>query len=187
MRQNGPLHRPPVDLPHRHAGKEIQPIQVFGVLLHRQVGGGGDKINDRLKQVAAAVLDKLSHRVQVGGKGHRSREQPLAVLALAFAVQLLQPLAHLGKAGFVAGVNFYGLAPPQQDIAQSGIAVAGVGGKVLIGQLGHRLLGAVQHRINIDPGHGHRQQAHRGQHRIPSAHIIGNDKGLPALPVGQGF
>ena len=60
-------------------------------------------------------------------------------------------------------------------------------GKVVVIQLGHRLLGAAQHRINIDPGHRHRQQAHGGQHRIPSAHIIGNDKGLPALPVRQGF
>ena len=60
-------------------------------------------------------------------------------------------------------------------------------GKVVVTQLGHRLLGAEQHRVNIDPGHGHRQQAHRGQHGIPSAHIIGNDKGLPAFPVRQRF
>ena len=48
-------------------------------------------------------------------------------------------------------------------------------------------MGAAQHRVNIDPGHRHRQQAHGGQHRIPSAYIIGNDKGLPALPVRQRF
>ena len=125
--------------------------------------------------------------MKIGGKGDRGREQPLAVLALAFAVQLLQPLAHLGKAGFVAGVNFYGLAPPQQDIAQSGIAVAGVMGKVVVIQLGHRLFGTGKHRINIDPGHRHRQKPHGGQDGIPPAYIIGNDKGLPALPVGQGF
>ena len=60
-------------------------------------------------------------------------------------------------------------------------------GKVVVIQLGHRLFGTGKHRININAGHRHRQQAHRGQYRIPSAYIIGNDKGLPALPVRQGF
>ena len=94
--------------------------------------------------------------MKIGGKGDRGREQPLAVLALTFAVQLLQPLTHLGKARLVACINLDPLAPPQQDIAQGGIAVAGVMGKVVVIQLGHRLFGAVQHRINIDPGNCHR-------------------------------
>ena len=47
--------------------------------------------------------------------------------------------------------------------------------------------GAVDDQAHVDAGHGHGQQAHRGQHTEAAAHIVGHHKALPAPVVGQGL
>ena len=67
------------------------------------------------------------------------------------------------------------------------------GGGVLPGRIfgrgeaqGLQLLnGRVNDPAHIDAGHGHGQQAHRGQHAETAAHIIGHHEGLPAVGIGQ--
>ena len=47
-----------------------------------------------LEDSALAFLNPLTHRVEVGSKVARCREDALAVLTLRLAVELLPPLAH---------------------------------------------------------------------------------------------
>ena len=68
--------------------------------------------NDRLEQRALAVLDILAHRVQVGRQRDAGREDALALLALALAVELFPPLVDILQLRLVAEPRISIFLPP---------------------------------------------------------------------------
>ena len=49
------------------------------------------------------------------------------------------------------------------------------------------ILGALQQFADVEARHSDRQQAHGGEHRIATAHIVGNHESGIAFLVGEGF
>ena len=141
-------------------------------------GGFGDR-NDRLEQRAFAVLNILSHRVQVGRQRHAGREDALAVLAFALAVELFPPLVDVLELRLVGAENLDLLAafvqlrcarlrklPPGSLRTACRSAVA----RSISSRAAHQ-------RGDVHAGGGQRQQSHGRQHREPAAHVVGNDEG----------
>ena len=182
----GQDHRPHSLLSHkgqRLAGQEVQAVHVLGVVGDDKLALGG-KLHHGLKHEPLALLDILTHGVQVGGKLHAGGEQALALLALALAVELLPPLGKEPEAGLVAGQQLHLLAALVQGVAGSGILPGGVL-RAAHGQLGHGLGGTAHELFNVDAGYSDGQQAHSGEHGEAAAHVVGHHELLVALRVGQ--
>ncbi len=141
--------------------------------------------DDRLKQVACTVLNKLSDGMQVGGECRGYRENALVLFALRLCVQLLVPLAEHNQCRIVIDQNFRILALAVQNIADRCIAEAVVVLRRAVEEGLTRLCGAAHHLCDVDAGSGDRQQTDSGQNRETAAHIIRYDKGLVALCGGE--
>ena len=76
----------------RFPARKLRPSRFSAVGLDNHLVGGFGNRNDRLEQRAFAVLNVLSHRVQVGRQRDAGREDALALLAFALAVELFPPL-----------------------------------------------------------------------------------------------
>ena len=182
----GQDHRPHGLLRHEGqglAGQEVQPVHILRVVGDEELPLGG-KLDHRLQHESLTLLDILAHGVQVRGVLHAGGEQALALLALAFAVELLPPLGEEPEAGLVAGQQLHLLAPLVQSVAGGGILPGGVvraGG----GQGLHGLSRAVHQGLNVDTGHSDGQQAHGGEDGVAAAHLVRHHKLLIALLVGQ--
>ena len=80
----------------------VQSVQIYRLLVY------GSRltlrllyIQNRLKQDSVAVLDELSHGMQVCGQINRCREDTLLVLSFALSVQLLPPLRYVVQARLI--------------------------------------------------------------------------------------
>ena len=151
---------------------EIFPIQLNGGLFARR-----READDGFKQVAFALLDHLTERMQIGGKFRSYRENALSILALALTEELLPPSAERAERRLIAAehLNFLPLAVEQ--IADCRILPC----RVFKGADVQLLPGTsrTQHHIGrIDARHSHRKQSDRRQHAVASADIGRNDKAL---------
>ena len=116
--------------------------------------------------------------MQVGREFHSRGEQALAVLALAFAEQLLPP------ARLIAAQQLDGLAAAVQQVADGGILPRGVFKRADVQLLAGT--GRAEHHVHRgDARNGHRQQADGGQHAVAAADIRRDDEGLVALLRGH--
>ena len=185
MRQDSALHRLAVDHRHILIGQEVESVEVVRVGLDVQILLRSRNIHNRLEQDAGAFLDKLSHRVQVGGKDCRRGVDALVVLAFALTKELFIPLGHHRESRLIADQNLDGLALAIQDVAQRRIAVAVVLVKVADAQILPCLGCALHELADVRTGHRNRQQSHRGQHRVASADVVRDDKGLIPFLVRQ--
>ena len=134
------------------------------------------------------LLDVLAHRVQVGRQRDAGREDALALLALALAVELLPPLVHVLEPRFVGAQNLDFPAFGIEGVARGGVDGRGVlvEGDVRAGGLLH-LPCAAHQGCDVHAGHGQRQQPDGRQYREAAAHVVGNDEGLVALVRGEGL
>ena len=121
--------------------------------------------------------------MQVCGEDNGCREQALAVLALALAVQLLPPLVHERVARLVADHHFGRLALIVKNVANGSILVAIVffHVRVVVGSL--CLLCARHECVDIRTGHSDGQQTHSGENGVTAADIIRYNEGLVAFFV----
>ena len=168
------------------AGQEIQPVGVV------RVGGNGDGVaglleaDNGLHQDALALLDVLSHGVQVGGQLHAGGEDALAVLALTLAVELFPPFGKEAEGGLEAAEDLDLLSGSIKAVPGGGVLGRGGAGRICqtLLALSH---GAGHETADVDARHGNGQQTHGGQHGVAAAHLVGDDKGLIALPVCHAF
>ena len=184
MCQNGAFHGLAVHNAHVLARKEIQAVKVAFQFFQIQILGRLLYIHKGFKHNAAAVLQILAHRVQVGAENAAGGHQALLILALTLAVQLLEPLAHHGEIRLKAGQRFHLFALAIQNRAGHGIFVGGVFHAALAKQL-HAVCSALHEFVNVNTGHGDGQKAHSSQHTIAAAHIVRHHKGGPAAAVSQ--
>ena len=185
MHENGALKRLPVDEAHGLAREEVQTVHVGGI------GAEGDfllalvKENNGLKHSASAVLDILTQRVQVGGEDNACGEDALVILALALAVELLEPLRHHGVGGFIGNHDFHGLALAVEDVADRRVLVAVVGLEVVVVQLLLRGLSALHERVDVSARNSDGKQTDSREDGESAADVVGYDEGLIAFLVSQ--
>ena len=96
----------------------IQAVQINRLLIDRELAFGFLYIEDGLKENTAAVLNKLTHRMQIGRQINRCREDTLLVFSFALSVQLLPPLRYVVQARLVVCKHLDGLALAQKNVAQ---------------------------------------------------------------------
>ena len=96
-----------VNLVYAAAGQEVETVEVFLVRGNLQTGVGLLYADNGFKDGALAVLDPLTHRVQVGGEVNACGEDTLAVLALALAIELLPPFAQVVQLRLVVGSSLF--------------------------------------------------------------------------------
>ena len=118
MGQNGSVHGALVYEVHGLSGQIVQAVQIHRLLPDLDFLPGGLHVENRLEHDPRAVLDKLSHGVQVCSQIHAGREDSFLVLALALAVELLPPLGDIVYRRLIVGQDLHALALAQQDVAQ---------------------------------------------------------------------
>ncbi len=91
-----------VYLGHPFAGDEADAVRVVSGAGHNKLITRVRHVDHRLEQLAFALLDILSHGMEVCCKCHRCREDALALLALTLAVELFPPLGKENQRWFVA-------------------------------------------------------------------------------------
>ena len=187
MSQTGAQFGHLVDLVDTLAGQEVQSVQVLVVLREEQLLLWLFNGDDGLEDSALAVLNPLTHGVQVGGKVDRGGEDALLILALRLAVELFPPLADEVQLGLVVDHDFNLLASLVETVAHGSI----LGGRVLVeGNAGGtgflHVLSTGHQLLDVETGTGNGQQTNRGEHGEASAHVVGNDERLVALLVCTG-
>ena len=141
--------------------------------------------DDGFENGAFAVLNPLSHRVQIGCEIDRCGENAFVFLAFALAVQLFPPLRYIVQFRVEIDQNFDFFARFVQFVTHGGILCSRIFVEILRSahllhaqRAGHQL-------ANVESGSSDGQQTHRRQHRKTSAHIVGNDKCFVALLRSQ--
>ena len=144
-------------------------------------------IDEGLVHHAAALLDELSHGVEVCGVVDAGREDALAILAFGFAVELLPPFGEVNEFRAVGDEDFDSLAV----LAVKQVAHCCVlhGGVVLrFHEKGLALVGcSLKQGADVETGYADRQESYRGEHAETASHIVRNDKGLVAFLGGEGL
>jgi len=187
MSQHSAFERFLVDIGHGAILEEVEAIHIFWIVVDIKLLLRLVNQHDRFKHDTAAVLNVLAHGVQVGGENNRCRENSLLIFTFALAEQLLPPFVHHCKRRLVTDEHFNRFALAVQNIADCGIAVAGVFGKVGIVELILSLRRALHQFIDIGAGNRDRQQAHGGEHGIAAADVIRNHKGFITFAIGKLF
>ena len=139
-----------------------------------------------LHQRSFALLDILSHRVQIRRQGNAGREDTLTLLAFALAVELFPPLGYILQFRIVAG-QYLGFIPfPVERIPRSGIQ----GSRILLewhdrSRSPSHIACSTYQLFYIDPCGRERQQSDRSQYRVTTAHIVRNHESHVALLLSQ--
>ena len=122
--------------------------------------------------------------MQVGGEFHRGGKDALVVLAFALTVELFPPLCHETEAGLIAAENFNGVALAVEILPGGGVLPGGIFGAAHIQRL--KLTDCCSDDpADIDAGNGHREQTDCGEDTEAAADIVGNNKALPAVGIGE--
>ncbi|EJX06228.1 hypothetical protein EVA_05664 [gut metagenome] len=175
-----------VDFVHTAAFEEVQAIEVFFIMGEEHGVRSLFNGNHCFEDGAFAVLDPLTHRVEVGSQVNRCREDTLAVLTFALAVKLLPPFVHHVKLRLVVGEDFDLLAFAIECVAHSSI----VGRRIFfhrhistsslfhIGSTGNKLFDVIARTSD-------REQTHRSEYREAAAHVVGDDEALVTFLIGS--
>ncbi len=110
-----------VDLIDAFSGNVIEAVEIVVVgrdqrLVLRRFNG-----NNGLKYRAFAILDPLSHGVEVGRVVDGSREDAFFVFTLAFAVELFPPFSEVVELGVIVDKDLYLFAIAIEGIASGGV------------------------------------------------------------------
>ncbi len=177
-----------VDIVHTLSLEEVETVQILVVVGEEQLLVGLLHRDDCLEDGTLAVLDPLSHGVQVGREVTSGGEDALVVLALTLSIELLPPLSDVVELRLEVGHNLNLLASLRIEcLAHSSILGADVVGVSHIGgsSLLH-VLRTLHQGLDVEAGDSDGQQAHRREDRETAAHIVGDDESLVALLVGSG-
>ena len=143
--------------------------------------------NHGFKDGAFALLNPLSHGVEVGGEVHGSGEDSLSVLSFALAVELFPPFVHEVEFGLIVGEDFDFLSSLIESkscgcILFCRVLVERYGGSAGTFHVG----GTLDQGFDVEAGAGDGEQSDRCQHAESSAHVVGNDETLVAFFVCRG-
>ncbi len=138
--------------------------------------------NDRLEDDALAVLNPLSHGVEVGGVVDSRGEYAFVVLALTFAVELFPPFAEEVEFGMVIYEYLDFLAVAIEGVAGLGIELCGRSG---VGACRLHVGRAGEERTYVEASHGDGQKAHGREHGEASADVVVDDECVVAFVGGQ--
>ena len=136
-----------------------------------------------LEDRTLALLDPLTHRVEVGCEVARSGEDAFSVLTLRLAVELLPPLAHEVELGLEVDKNLDLLACLCiESVTHSSVNSSGVLIERHVLACGLLHVGStLDESSDVEAGNSDRQQAYGCEHRETSTHIVGNDECLVTL------
>ena len=123
--------------------------------------------------------------MKIGREYRRSREKTFVLLALALAVELLEPLVHHRVGRLIADHHFNLFAAPVKEISRCGIFIAIVLIKVGITKLVHSRCRTLHNRVDINSGNRNRKKSDRRKNGIASSDVIGYYEGFIALLIGK--
>ena len=169
------------------SGEEVQLVKVLGIRTDNDAAIGILNVDNGLEHHPLALLDELSHGVEVRSIGDGSGENALALLALGLAVKLLPPLAQILELGIV-GNHYLNLFPEHgvKEIADCGILY----GNIVLALKRELLLhfgGACEHGADIKAGHHYRKQSYGSKDGETAAYVIGNNKRAVTLLSREGL
>ena len=169
------------------ACKEVQTIEVFLIRRNRQRGIGLLHRDDCLEDGAFTILNPLTHRVEVGGKVNRSREDTLFVLTLTLSIELLPPFTEVVKLRLIVRHNLYLLTTLVNSVTSGSIDSSRI---VLTRHIETTLLlhilSSLHKGSNIKSSHSDWQQTHRREDRETTTHIVGDDERLVTFLISSG-
>ena len=174
-----------VHLVYTLALEEVQAVEVLIVVREEQLLVRSLNADDGLEDRALALLNPLTHRVEVGSEVAGSREDTLLVLALALAIELLPPLSEVVQLRLEVAYDLDLLASLCVECLTCGSID---GSRVLVES--HVLAASLLHvdstsneLLYIEASHGDRQQTYWSQYREATTHVVGDDEALVALLV----
>ena len=166
--------------------KEVQAIEVLIIVREEHLVFRSLNRNNCFEDCTFALLNPLSHRVQVCRKVNCCGEDTLAFLTLALAIQLLPPLVHIVK--FRLEVNQYLrlLALSIKSITHSSILFSRIFCKrhFWCSQFFH-ICCALYQSLNVEACTSDRQQTYGSKDRETTTHVVGNNKALITFFVGS--
>ena len=151
-----------VHLIHAFAGQEVEAVEVFFIVGEKHGVAGLLHGDDGFEDAAFALLDPLSHRVEVGGKVHSGREDAHTVLALTLAVELLPPFVHEVEFRLEVHEDFNLLSGTIEGVAHGGILRGHI---VFVGALCFHVGCTLDEGVDVETGAGDGEQPHGGEHR----------------------
>ena len=142
--------------------------------------------NHRLVDGAFALLNPLSHGMQVGREVYGGGEDTFVFFAFGLAVKLFPPFAHVVQLGVEVYENFNLFTVPVELVAGSGIDGGRVLGKrnIFAASLFHDCCTGHQ-LVDVETCHCDGQQAYRSQYREAAAYVVGDDEGFITFVVGR--
>ena len=123
MCKDGSLHCFLVDYRHILLGQEVESVKVCRVCLNVKILLWLFDIHNRFKQNSRAFLDKLTHRMKIGGEDCRGRIDSFVILTFTFTKQLFVPFIHHGKCRFIGHHDFNCFSFAVKDVSQCRISV----------------------------------------------------------------
>ena len=168
------------------ACQEVQTVKVLLVRRYCQAGVGLLHRNYSLEDGTLAILNPLTHGVEVGGEVNRCREDALAILTFTLAVELLPPFTQIMELWLIVRHDFNLLATLIDGVTRSGIDSSWILSTwhVDVALLLH-ILRTFHEGSDIETCHSDRQQAHRSEHRETTTHVVRDDEGLVTLLVSR--
>ena len=165
------------------ASEEVKTIEVLLVVREEQSLLRCLNADDSLEDRALALLNPLTHRVEVGSEVASCREDTLTVLTLRLAVKLLPPLAHVVKFRLKVYENLNLLASLCiESVTHSGVDSSRILSEryILTSSLLH--VGSTANKsLDIEACNSDRQQADRCKNREATAYIVRNYECLVAF------
>ncbi|MMZ63741.1 hypothetical protein D1872_260160 [compost metagenome] len=142
-------------------------------------------LNDRLENITATLLDKLTHGVQICREVNRCRVNSLEVLTFALTEQLLPPFRYEVQGRLVVHENLSAFAFTVQSIPYSGILVCFVLSNIRIAVFLGSVSSTLHHLFDVDSSSSDRQQAYSRQHGVTSAYVVRNNERFVAFFIRQ--
>ena len=170
------------------ACKEVKTIQVVAIGLDGNLTLGLTNTDNSFKQGTLALLNILSHRVEVGSECYACGEDTLVLLTLALAIELFPPLGNVLQAGLVGGENFDFVTFAVERIAHCGILSSDVllERYALATSLLH-ILGTTHQLFDVDTCGSKRKKTYGSEYRETTTNIVGDDIGVVTLGSREGF
>ena len=161
------------------ASEEVQTVEVGIVVRNDHAVAHIAYRKHGFEDGAFAILNPLTHRVEVGGEVNRCWENAQMVLTFAFTVELFPPFSEIVEAWAEIHQNFNLLASLIECVA--GLSV---GEHVFVVAI-LNFHSTSHESLHIVASHSDWEQAHRSEHREATAHIVGDNIGLVALLGGE--
>src|SRR5699024_6484307 len=107
MCEDRTVHRTLIDKVNIPACKIVQAVQIYRLFIDDDLFPGLFYIENSLEQDPVAVLDELTHGMQVCRKVYRCREDTFLILAFTLTIELFPPLRYIVQARLIVCQDLY--------------------------------------------------------------------------------